>query len=208
MDPKVLLPIVKKGGGTPLSNASTGKTAAKEPAKPKVTSTPVNKPKSTVLKNGRKSFSVSVSGMLSGDKKSENATAQTQTFFKKEEPLPDKDFTQQDLDKVWKVFVGQFNDQPRIKSTLATVPVLKENCLIELPIDNSVQEQTLWEVKPKLVGFLHRQLQNSKIDVVGKIVKTERKRTILTDDEKLKAMIKTNPDLVLMRKKFNLDFSE
>lgn len=67
---------------------------------------------------------------------------------------------------VWKKFVEQV-DAPQLKSALSTrEPKLNENWRIEYLLDNDVQLQRITlDLKPRLIGHLHRTLQNELIEI-------------------------------------------
>jgi DNA polymerase III subunit gamma/tau len=74
-------------------------------------------------------------------------------------------------------------------------------------VENSVQQDKIRLMKPEIIGFLRRTLLNASIDVRVDLQKNENETKVLTDDQKIKAMIQKNPALGLMKNKFNLDFS-
>ncbi len=63
-------------------------------------------------------------------------------------------------------------------------------------------------IKPELVSWLRKELHNSKISLVTKIAQKKRGRIIYTDEEKYAEMLKKNPNLALLKQKFNLDFGD
>jgi hypothetical protein len=56
------------------------------------------------------------------------------------------------------------------------------------------------------VAWLRRELRNSEIDLITEITLEPATRIIYTDDEKLDEMIRKNPELSLLRERFQLDF--
>ncbi|HKI90421.1 MAG TPA: hypothetical protein VKA38_15455 [Draconibacterium sp.] len=97
-------------------------------------------------------------------------------------------------------------DRPNLKSTLSTVPELKQNYQLLLEIENTIQENLIGSIKPELVSWLRKELHNSKIQLVTKFTKKVKGRLIYTDSEKFEEMVKKNPELALLRQKFKLDF--
>lgn len=97
-------------------------------------------------------------------------------------------------------------DRPNLKSTLLTVPELKENYQLLLEIENTIQENLIGGIKPDLVAWLRKELHNSEIQLVTKITEKVKGRFIYTDSEKFDEMVKKNPELVLLKQKFKLDF--
>jgi DNA polymerase III subunit gamma/tau len=78
---------------------------------------------------------------------------------------------------------------------------------VVVSVENSVQQDKIRLMKPEIIGFLRRTLLNASIDVRVDLQKNENETKVLTDDQKIKAMIQKNPALGLMKNKFNLDFS-
>jgi hypothetical protein len=77
-----------------------------------------------------------------------------------------------------------------------------------MEIENTVQEDSINLIKPELVSYLRRELRNSKISLITKITEKTHGRVIYTDEEKYSEMLKKNPNLAVLKKKFNLDFGD
>jgi hypothetical protein len=86
------------------------------------------------------------------------------------------------------------------------VPALKQGFQLVLEIDNSVQDDLINTIKPELVSWLRKELKNSKIQLTTSITETEKEKIIYSDSEKYLEMLKKNPQLELLKQKFNLDF--
>lgn len=121
-------------------------------------------------------------------------------------PTEDKPFSIGDIEKIWPQFISRFEDQPHLYKTLETIPKLKDQLVI-IEVENSVQQEKIRSLKPSIIGFLRRNLQNSKIDVEVILNKKLNENKALTEEQKLKMMIQKNPDLMLFKNKFNLDFN-
>ena len=117
-------------------------------------------------------------------------------------------FTIADLEDKWKTFVSKLEDRPSLQTTLSYVPQIKEGFELYLEIENTVQEDAINLIKPELVSFLRKELRNSKISLITKITEKPRGRIIYTDEEKYSEMLKKNPNLAVLKQKFNLDFGE
>ncbi len=117
-----------------------------------------------------------------------------------------EEFTTIDLEEKWKSFLSKLNDRPSLQSTLSYVPEIKEGFELHLEIENTVQEDSINLIKPELVSWLRKELHNSKISLVTKITEKTRGRIIYTDEEKYTEMLKKNPNLAVLKQKFNLDF--
>lgn len=117
-----------------------------------------------------------------------------------------KDFTAEALKLKWEEFVNRLDDRPNLQSTLSRVPALKQDFQLVLEIDNSVQDDLINTIKPELVSWLRKELKNSKIQLTTSITETEKEKIIYSDSEKYLEMLKKNPQLELLKQKFNLDF--
>lgn len=115
-------------------------------------------------------------------------------------------FTEEQLRLKWKEFLNTLDDRPNLKSTLSRDPELQPQNLLLLKIENQVQEELVKGIKPQLVSWLRRELRNSSIELETELVMEETTRFAYTDGEKLEEMLKKNPDLALLKQKFNLDF--
>lgn len=82
-----------------------------------------------------------------------------------------------------------------------------DNYLLRIEVENSVQQNQVRQLKPEIIGYLRRNLKNSRVDVVVELLKAQPQDKLLTDEQKMQAMIKKNPALLLMKNKFNLDFN-
>ena len=115
-------------------------------------------------------------------------------------------FTEEQLQAKWKEFADSMVEQPTLVATLSHFPELKENCHLLFPIENSVQEDAIRHVKPRLLGYLRRELHNSTIDLSTYRTELAVTRRAYTDTDKLNAMAEKNPQLMELKKRFNLDF--
>ncbi len=115
-------------------------------------------------------------------------------------------FTSEDLKEKWEHFLTRLDDRPNLKSTLSTVPELREDYKLVLEIENTIQENLIAGIKPELVTWLRRELHNSKIKLVTKITEKVKGRLIYSDTDKFEEMVKKNPELALLKQTFKLDF--
>jgi hypothetical protein len=119
----------------------------------------------------------------------------------------DHNFSEEQLLAVWPEFIEKFVDQVHLYNTLRVNPQLLENFKVKIPVENSVQLDQIRLIKPEIIGFLQRRLRNSKIDVIVELVEATFEDKLLTDEQKLTAMMKKNPALQKMKSMFNLDFN-
>ncbi|GAB1453639.1 hypothetical protein MASR2M47_36950 [Draconibacterium sp.] len=132
-----------------------------------------------------------------------SAKEQHQIYSKEDEK---EDFTIEELKVKWESFLTRLDDRPNLQSTLSNLPELKEGYQLLLEIENTVQEDLINNIKPELVSYLRVELKNSFIQLNTLITQKVKGRIIYTDAEKYDELVKENPSLALLRKKFNLDF--
>lgn len=106
----------------------------------------------------------------------------------------------------WEEFVERLNDRPNLQSTLSHLPKLGDDYHLILDIDNSVQDDLINTIKPELVSWLRRELENSKIQLATNITEVEKEKIIYSDSEKYMEMLKKNPELEKLKQVFKLDF--
>jgi len=115
------------------------------------------------------------------------------------------------LAEVWKRFVDKI-DSPQLKSALSTKePQLKDEWRVEYELDNELQLQRLTDdLKPKLRGYLRRELNNELIDIVLTISAhpDEGPSVPYTESEKWQALVEKYPALASLKSKFGLDFDQ
>ncbi|MDA3929206.1 MAG: hypothetical protein PF541_09615 [Prolixibacteraceae bacterium] len=111
------------------------------------------------------------------------------------------------MHEIWPSFAEKYKEQSHLYNTLLNKPDLLENYLVKITVENSVQQDQIRQIKPEIIGFLRRSLKNSTIDVQVDLNRAKENRKILTDEQKMQAMIQKNPALQLMKNKFNLDFN-
>ena len=137
------------------------------------------------------------------EEKQLSAKEQHQIYSKTDET---DEFTQEQFKLKWDSFVATLGDRPNLQSTLSYLPELKEDYQIVLEIENTVQEDLVNNIKTELVSWLRKELKNSKIQLTTLITEKVKGRIIYTDAEKYDELLKKNPSLAMLRKKFNLDF--
>ncbi len=168
---------------------------------PSQTKEPRQIPKRTIKSLNTPSIKDALAGKTSENEVS--AKEQHQMYAANDEA---EEFTSAELEQKWKSFLSRLEDRPSLQSTLSYVPEIKEDFQLYLEIENSVQEDAINLIKPDLVSWLRKELRNSKITLVTKISEKTRGRIIYTDEEKYTEMLKKNPSLAVLKKKFNLDF--
>ncbi|MFA6924037.1 MAG: DNA polymerase III subunit gamma/tau [Bacteroidales bacterium] len=118
-----------------------------------------------------------------------------------------KDFTADELEKVWLKYSETIPKNNLSFITLLTKrkPLLKENNVVLLTIDNKAQQNELNTRKAELLEFIRKELDNNQIQLEIFIEKTTTESKPYTDSDKLVEMQKKNPNLENLRKQFDLD---
>ncbi|HEY4788059.1 MAG TPA: DNA polymerase III subunit gamma/tau [Bacteroidales bacterium] len=120
-----------------------------------------------------------------------------------------KSFTQDQLNLAWEKFASQYKDnEPRMYSTLtAQPPVLSDNYMVVLSLNNPLQEEEVLKIKPALLNFLSKELSNGRIDLVTKVTEEPQgNKRFYTDREKFDHLAEKNPNLLKFKQQFGLDF--
>lgn len=117
-------------------------------------------------------------------------------------------FTPEQFKKKWDAYVSRLGDRPNLQSTLSNLPEFNDNYEFVLEIENTIQEDLINLNKTELVSYLRKELKNSKIQLSTIITEKVKGRIIYSDNEKYDELLKKNPSLAELRKKFNLDFGQ
>ncbi|MBN1985182.1 MAG: hypothetical protein JW761_02700 [Prolixibacteraceae bacterium] len=163
------------------------------------------KPRKIVKRSSRNMGIPSIKDALQGKFAEDQISAkeQHQIYNQADEK---ENFTTEDLLKKWEEFTSRFEDRPNLKSTLSRIPEMQEDYKLLLNIENTIQENLINSIKPELVSWLRTELKNSKIQLITQITENVKGRIIYTDSEKFEEMAKKNPNLAILKQKFNLDF--
>jgi len=119
-------------------------------------------------------------------------------------------FNQEDLLRHWDAYTESIkNEKPRMANSLKHhLPRLGDALQIELVLSNSAQlEEFQSDIKPELLVYLEKALQNNQFKILPVIAETEEQQnTLYTSEEKFDHMVKKNPELGKLKERFNLDF--
>jgi DNA polymerase-3 subunit gamma/tau len=118
------------------------------------------------------------------------------------------DFTADMMLNFWNAYAEKVKKEGKINIfTIITAyaPVLLDNYIIELPIENKIQEELLSSEKVDLLNFLRVQLRNFSIDLQTKQMEQTQKKRLYTSSEKYEHMLQKNPNLDEFKRRFNLD---
>jgi len=123
------------------------------------------------------------------------------------ERIAQNDFNQEKLEKIWIYYTESIAQQyPNFYSILSTrKPLLKENFIIELRIDNRAQEMTLKERRGDLLDFLRGELRNQKIQMETILIESVSQSKPYTAEDKYRVMVEKNPALKALRESLDLE---
>lgn len=119
----------------------------------------------------------------------------------------DKQFDLAQLKIVWQNYALRYEEEVHLFHTLTSQPIAYNGAEITITVENSVQYEQVRVLKPEIIGYLRRELENSLIDIEIKLEKPKGDNRIFTDDQKLQLMIQKNPELGRMKMLFHLDFN-
>lgn len=143
---------------------------------------------------------------LSGIIHSKNEKKEELSSFNPE-AMPKASFTPLDLEEKWQRFCYQIQ-QDRRDSLYATLtkrkPTLQDNHTIILIIDNKVQEDYINEVKPDMMDFLRKELNNYSIVFNLIVEELNEDKMLYTGREKFEKMAESNPALKMLQNKLKL----
>ena len=122
--------------------------------------------------------------------------------------IQDTDFSGEELLTHWKKFAIMVREEkPRLYSTLvAEDPIPDENKTIAFEVSNKLQMEAISDIKPELVHFLRKQLNNNSITLDIKINEKESESKPYHPEEKFSRLAEKNPALYGLKQDLSLDF--
>lgn len=192
---------VKEAAGAPKT----------QPAKQKASSeleVPAKVPVKRMIKKRGSSYTPSIKDAISGKlaEKGEEDAQEKLKYYAGEQLT--ETFTQEQFTEKWAEYLERLDDRPNLKATLSKTPQIFDKHKLKLPIDNSVQLEEINKIKPDLVSWLRKELRNTSIELITDIVVQESEYKPYSETEKLAEMVRKNPNLGLLKQRFNLDFGE
>ncbi len=120
-----------------------------------------------------------------------------------------EDFTFDDFLKLWNTHAATVKAQGKMSLFtifISEVPKMVSPTLFEIVVENKVQENDFKNEKPVLLNYLRSTLKNFDIDVITRIEESKVVKRPYTSQEKFNHMAAKNPQLLELKKRFNLDF--
>ena len=168
---------------------------------------PVEKPSVTAAV-----ASVSIKDLMQRQKQQAAAQQQAQAEKSAQNAAPQteecQDFTQEQVAQLWQKLAAIYqNKKPRLHAIFASsVPTIKENYVLEMTLQNSLQNDAINEVRDGFLKYIRQQLHNTKIQVVTRVDETATKNMIYTDADKFNFLNSQNNNLGVLKTELNLDF--
>ena len=125
-----------------------------------------------------------------------------------EENKPATPFSQQQLDELWITYVSNHIDKKNRSLYLtlnSRVPELKDNFILEFPVENKIQKQQIEQVSLDLVNYLRERLNNFSILLESPVSEVEKEKTYYSAEERYKYLAEKFPIIEKLRKKLDLD---
>jgi len=136
-----------------------------------------------------------------------SAPQETYGEIKNEETIVmNKDFSDEDLDRVWRQFADTIPKLGRMTSfILSNKPHLTSETDFVVTVSNILQEKELKNLQPEILSFIHTQLNNSLVTMKIKIAEETEKQRGNTPEERFRMMTEQNPALNTLRTGLNLE---
>lgn len=193
---------------TPAAYNITKKEEQAEPVKAIPT---IEKPADTekpkvFIPNASASASVKIPSLKDVGKTPEEVLEEEDPYLKGDAK---EDFTFDDFLKLWNTHAANVKAQGKMSLFtifISEVPKMVGPNLFEIVVENKVQENDFKNEKPVLLNYLRSTLKNFDIDVITRIEESKVVKRPYTSQEKFNHMAAKNPQLLELKKRFNLDF--
>ncbi|MFZ4726200.1 MAG: DNA polymerase III subunit gamma/tau [Paludibacter sp.] len=120
--------------------------------------------------------------------------------------LPEKPFTNEDVEIAWRQFADTIPEQGRIASfILNNKPYQTAEKTFEVTVSNILQEKELKRILPDILTFIHTNLSNATIRMTIKIMEETEKQRGNSPEERFKIMAEQNSALNTLRTGLNLE---
>ena len=117
------------------------------------------------------------------------------------------DFTQEDLERVWKGFGEKKTDSGDTERLVLSKSVKKgENHSIIIMLGSQLEVSFLEKFDTELVQFLRNELKNDHIVIRTEIAEIKDEKKLYTSTDIFDYMVKQNPDLKDLKDRLGLDF--
>ncbi len=195
---------------TPVAYNTSKSTKAEEP-EPIKPSIPAEKPveaekPKVFIPNASTSASVKIPSLKDVGKTPEEVLEEEDPYLKGNAK---EDFTFDDFLKLWNTHAATVKAQGKMSLFtifISEVPKMLRPYVFEIVVENKVQENDFKNEKPVLLNYLRSTLKNFDIEVITRIEESTVVKRPYTSQEKFQHMAAKNPQLLELKKRFNLDF--
>lgn len=162
---------------------------------------------STVVKKPFiKTATISIHQHLNSEKKTDKPLEEkTEQHFSTQ---PKSSFSQLELEAAWDKYANELKEKGKTNlstSLLSKRPVLKDEMIIEFPINNKAIEESINEEKMPFLGFLRKELNNYSIQLNLVLSAIDDKTNLYTATDRYKRLVEKNPAINKFRQRFDLD---
>jgi len=122
------------------------------------------------------------------------------------------EFTEEEFQKVWDELAENIKKEALEGSSMvyssmkSRKPTIQDDFKIQILVDNKSQAEEVMHFRTDLHDHLRKKLSNGAIEIHVKVNKDKKQRKAYTDEEKFVEMCEKNPQLLELKKQFDLDF--
>ncbi|MDB5011518.1 MAG: polymerase subunit gamma/tau, partial [Mucilaginibacter sp.] len=177
-----------------------------EPEKKAIAATIVAEKPKVFIPNSNASTSVKIPSLKDINKISDAAPVEDDPYIK---GSAKEDFTFDDFLKLWNTHAAIIKAEGKMSLFtifISEAPKMLSPNIFEIVVENKVQENLFKNEKPALLNYLRSNLKNFTIDVNPRVEEQVVVKRPYTSQEKFQYMAAKNPELIELRKRFNLDF--
>jgi DNA polymerase III subunit gamma/tau len=137
----------------------------------------------------------------------ENAKNKQAQVAEPEEDYGNQNYTESELLVAFANYANTIKDtRPHLFSTMTRrEPVIRENNLIELIVDNKVQQDEVTARRSDILNCLRRELKNSRISIETVVIEQNDEKKHLSPEQKFAVMAEKNPALKYIKDKLDLE---
>jgi DNA polymerase-3 subunit gamma/tau len=122
--------------------------------------------------------------------------------------LLDQKFDKDDILRTWLEFSKQITEDIHLANAMSSCkPELIDDDSFEVLVSNQVLQKKMEEIRGRVESYMRNSLSNSHIVMTIKLIESVENLRPYTARERMDAMVKKNPNLLLLYRTFGLDLS-
>ncbi len=183
-----------------------GQKPVQEPSSPVVNAVEEEKPKVFIPNLKSAGTSVKIPSLKDIAKTADEVAKEDDPYIK---GTAKDDFTFDAFLKEWNTHAANIKAQGKMNLFtifISEVPKMLKPYIFEIVVGNKIQEDLFKSEKPDMLNYLRTTLRNFDIDVITRVDEQMVVKRPYTSQEKFQYMASKNPQLLELRKRFNLDF--